>query len=51
MADGRTVALVGVQDFVVIETADAVFVCPKARAEDVRQIVRQLQEQGASELL
>jgi mannose-1-phosphate guanylyltransferase len=51
MADGRTVALVGVQDLVVVETADAVFVCPRNRAEDVRLIVRQLQAEGAADLL
>jgi mannose-1-phosphate guanylyltransferase len=51
IADGRTVALVGVQDLVVVETGDAVFVCPRNRAEDVRLIVRQLQQEGATELL
>jgi mannose-1-phosphate guanylyltransferase len=51
MADGRTIALVGVQDLVVVETADAVFVCPKSRAEDVRLIVRQLQQERATDLL
>jgi mannose-1-phosphate guanylyltransferase len=45
------VALVGVEDLVVVETADAVFVCPRERAQDVRQIVRQLQAEGDSELL
>jgi mannose-1-phosphate guanylyltransferase len=50
-ADGRTVALVGVEDLVVVETADAVFVCPRDRAQDVRQIVRRLQDQGQTELL
>ncbi|MCA1645150.1 MAG: mannose-1-phosphate guanyltransferase, partial [Chloroflexi bacterium] len=50
-AEGRAVALVGVDDLVVIETADAVFVCPRERSQDVRQIVRQLQAEGASELL
>ena len=34
-ADGRTVALVGVDDLVVVETDDAVFVCPRERAQDV----------------
>jgi len=50
-AEGRAVALVGVSDLVVIETADAVFVCPRDRAQDVRQIVRQLQADGVTELL
>src|SRR5581483_927643 len=42
-ADGRTVALVGVSDLVVVETADAVFVCPRERAQDVKLIVQRLQ--------
>jgi mannose-1-phosphate guanylyltransferase len=50
-ADSRTVALVGVQDLVVVETADAVFVCPRERAQDVKLIVQRLQAEGASELL
>jgi mannose-1-phosphate guanylyltransferase len=50
-AEGRAVALVGVADLVVVETADAVFVCPRDRAQDVRAIVRQLQSGGVSELL
>jgi len=50
-ADGRTVALVGVDNLVVVETADAVFVCPRERAQDVREIVRQLREDGAADLL
>jgi mannose-1-phosphate guanylyltransferase len=50
-ADGRAVALVGVHDLVVVETADAVFVCPRERAQDVRQIVQRLQREGPRELL
>ncbi len=50
-ADGRTVALVGVDDLVVVETADAIFVCPRERAQDVRLIVKRLQADGAVELL
>jgi mannose-1-phosphate guanylyltransferase len=50
-ADGRTVALVGVQDLVVVETADAVFVCPRERAQDVKMIVQRLQAEGRAELL
>jgi mannose-1-phosphate guanylyltransferase len=50
-AEGRAVALVGVDDLVVVETADAVFVCPRGRSEEVRQIVKQLQAEGATELL
>ena len=50
-ADGRTVALVGVNDLVVVETADAVFVCPRARAQDVKLIVERLRAEKRSDLL
>jgi Mannose-6-phosphate isomerase len=36
---------------VVVETADAVFVCPRERAQDVKLIVQRLQSEGAAELL
>jgi mannose-1-phosphate guanylyltransferase len=50
-ADSRAVALVGVEDLVVIETADAVFICPRARAQEVKRIVEQLQRDGQTDLL
>jgi mannose-1-phosphate guanylyltransferase/mannose-6-phosphate isomerase len=42
-ASSRLVALVGVSDLVVIETADAVLVADKTRSQDVKHIVAQLQ--------
>jgi mannose-1-phosphate guanylyltransferase len=42
VSTSRTVATVGLSDVVVIETADAVFVCPRERAADVRRIVEAL---------
>lgn len=50
-ADSRTVATVGVQNLVVVETADAVFVCSHDRAQDVKLIVQLLQAEGATDLL
>jgi mannose-1-phosphate guanylyltransferase len=50
-ADGRAVALVGVNDLVVVETEDAVFICPRDRAQDVKLIVQRLQQEGNSNLL
>jgi mannose-1-phosphate guanylyltransferase len=41
-AGSRLVALVGVQDLVVVDTPDALLVCPKARAQDVRLVVEEL---------
>lgn len=41
-ASGRLVALVGVTDLVVVETADAVLVASKTHSQDVKEIVNQL---------
>ena len=36
---GKLVALVGVEDLVVVDTADAILVMPRDRAQDVRAVV------------
>jgi mannose-1-phosphate guanylyltransferase len=46
----RVIALVGVDDLVVIETDDAVLVLPRARAQDVRQVVDELKKRGSDSL-
>ncbi len=43
-ASSRLVSLVGVEDLIVIETPDAVLVADKARSQDVKHIVTQLQD-------
>ncbi len=45
----KLIALNGVQDLMVIDTEDALLVCPKDRAQDVRKIVELLHEQGRKE--
>jgi mannose-1-phosphate guanylyltransferase len=50
-ADARAVALVGLNDLVVVETSDAVFICPRDRAQDVKLIVQRLQREGTTDLL
>ena len=50
-AESRTVAVLGVENLAVVETADAVLVCPLARAQEVRRIVAALEARGAEELL
>ena len=42
----RVIALVGVEDLVVVETDDAVLVIPRARAQDVRTVVDELKKRG-----
>jgi mannose-1-phosphate guanylyltransferase len=50
-ASGRLVALVGLDDLVVVNTKDAVLVCPKDRAQDVRAIVDRLKALGLDRFL
>lgn len=49
-AAGRVVAVVGLDDVVVIDTPDALLVTTRARAQDVKQVVTELKESGRSEL-
>lgn len=50
-SSGRMVAAVDVENIVVVETPDAVLVCRKDRAQDVKKIVDALQGAGRNELL
>ena len=46
-ANERLVVLVGVQDLVVVETADALLVCHQKEAEGIRQVVAELEKRKA----
>jgi mannose-1-phosphate guanylyltransferase/mannose-6-phosphate isomerase len=43
-ANDRLVAAVGVQDLIIVSTADAVMVVPRSRAQEVRDLVDKLKE-------
>jgi mannose-1-phosphate guanylyltransferase len=47
----RTVALFGVEDLVVAAVGDAVLVCPRERAADLKALVEQLRASGRTDLL
>ncbi|MBI5443399.1 MAG: mannose-1-phosphate guanylyltransferase/mannose-6-phosphate isomerase [Deltaproteobacteria bacterium] len=49
VGDGRVVALVGVHDTMVVETPDALLVCSKDRAQEVRDVVASLKRAGREE--
>ncbi len=49
--DGPFVALLGVEDLVVVVSGGAVLVCPKSRAQDVKAIVEALKAQGRTDLV
>ncbi|MDO8539099.1 MAG: sugar phosphate nucleotidyltransferase [Opitutaceae bacterium] len=42
VSNGRTIALCGVKDLVVVETPDAVLVCHRDAVQDIKKIVQQL---------
>src|SRR5690349_7138378 len=47
----KFVAAIGVRDLIVVETPDALLVCPRDRAQDVAKIVKHLEEKKRSDLL
>ncbi len=50
-SSGKLVAAVGVENLIVVETPDAVLVCPKDKAQDVKKMVDRLKSEGKEELL
>jgi mannose-1-phosphate guanylyltransferase len=50
-ADAGTIAVLGVQDLVVVRTGDTVLVMPKSRSQEVRRLVKELADGGREELL
>ncbi len=47
----KFVAAIGVHDLVVVETPDALLICPRDRAQDVAQLVKWLGEKNRKDLL
>jgi mannose-1-phosphate guanylyltransferase len=48
---GRLVATVGADDLVIVDTPDAVLVCPRDRAQDVKKLVDELKARGDTTLV
>lgn len=48
---GRMVAAIGLEDMIVIDSGDALLICPKERAEGVRQVVDWLKQTGRERYL
>jgi mannose-1-phosphate guanylyltransferase len=47
----KVVAAIGLEDLVVVETEDALLICPRTRSQDVRTIVDALRDAGREDLL
>ena len=50
-APGKTVALLGVDGLVVVETDDALLITTRARSQDVSKLVRAIHESGREDLI
>jgi mannose-1-phosphate guanylyltransferase len=50
-APGKAVALVGVSDLVVVETADALLITTRERSQDVGKVVAELKARGREDLI
>ena len=48
---GRLVATIGLENFIVVDTPDALLICPKDQAQDVREVVAELKAKGLREYL
>ena len=47
----RLIAAVGLTDIVIVDTDDALLVCPRGRAQEVKAVVDGLKERGSTEYL
>ena len=47
----KFVAAIGIQDLIVVDTPDALLICPRDRAQDVGKVVKALEEQKNKRLL
>ena len=50
-ADGKVVAMVGVKGLIVVSTPDALLVCDRERAQDVKKVVEELAARGLTACL
>jgi mannose-1-phosphate guanylyltransferase len=50
-SSGRLIATIGLKDIVVVDTGDVVLICPKARAQEVKDLVGELRRKQKDEYL
>jgi mannose-1-phosphate guanylyltransferase len=44
-SNGRLISMIGISDLVVIDTPDALLICPKGKSQDVKKMVDKLKEE------
>lgn len=50
-ADKRLIATIGIENMIIVETDDAILVCHKDQAQNVKDVVEQLQKRGLDKYL
>ena len=50
-SSGKLVATVGLSNMLIVETEDAIMMCPKDRAQEVKRLVKKLEEEGMEKYL
>ena len=50
-SDGRLIATIGLEDVIIVDTPDVLLVCPRSRAEEVKDLVGRLTAEGRAEYL
>jgi mannose-1-phosphate guanylyltransferase len=50
-SSGRLIATIGLRDMIVVDTSDVVLVCPKARAQEVKDLVDELRGKQKDDFL
>lgn len=51
LAGERLIAVLGMEDMIIVETEDVILVCPRQRAEEVRSLVQMLSKTGKNNFL
>ncbi len=49
--EGKIIATVGLESMIVVDTPDALLICPKARSQDVKKIVQELKDRKKHQYL
>lgn len=48
---GKLIATIGLKNMIIVNTKDALLICPKNRAQEVKEIVNKLKKDGRNELI
>lgn len=47
----KLIATAGIEDMIIVDSGDAILICPKNRAQDVKKLVKKMEEAGMGEYL